>query len=48
MLLRQLKARFGSVDAATRRRILAAEPDLLLQWGDRFAWAESLAEVFDD
>ncbi|HEX3526960.1 MAG TPA: hypothetical protein VH988_07820 [Thermoanaerobaculia bacterium] len=48
MLLRQLKARFGSIGPATRSRILAAEPDLLLQWGERFARAASLAEVFGD
>jgi predicted transposase/invertase (TIGR01784 family) len=48
MLLRQLKAQFGSVSPATRRRILAAEPDLLLQWGERFARATSLAEVFGE
>jgi|GEM_PF-3454889 len=48
MLLRLLNTRFGPVGPATRKRILAAEPDLLLQWGERFARATSLAEVFGD
>jgi len=47
--LRQwLKARFGTIDAATQKRIAAANDDLLLHWVDRSARAESLADVFRD
>jgi len=49
MLLRGLKARFGTIDAATQKRIAAANSDLLAHWADRFfAHAESLADVFRD
>lgn len=48
MLLRLLKARFGSADLATRRRIAEADADLLLKWVDRYAGAESLADIFRD
>jgi hypothetical protein len=49
MLLRGLKSRFGTIDAATRKRIAAASGDLLAQWADRFfAHAGSLADVFRD
>ena len=46
MLLRGLKARFGTIDAATRKRIASANGDVLDHWVDRFARAESLADVF--
>jgi len=45
-LLRLLKARFGRIDAATRERIASANGDVLAHWVDRFARAESLADVF--
>jgi Putative transposase, YhgA-like len=47
-LLRLLKARFGRIDAATRKRIASAEGDLLAHWVDRSARAESLGDVFRD
>ena len=47
-LLRGLKARFGTIDAATQKRIAAANGELLLHWFDRSARAESLADVFRD
>jgi hypothetical protein len=47
-LLHLLKARFGTIDAATQKRIAAANGDLLLHWVDRSARAESLADVFRD
>ncbi|HEX3530676.1 MAG TPA: hypothetical protein VH988_26735 [Thermoanaerobaculia bacterium] len=47
-LLRGLKARFGTIDAVTQKRIAAADGDLLLHWFDRSARAESLADVFRD
>jgi hypothetical protein len=45
-LLRVLEKRFGPVDQGTRDRIATADADLLLEWIDRFATAESLAGVF--
>ena len=47
-LLRGLKARFGTIDTATQKRIASANGDLLLHWFDRSARAESLADVFRD
>lgn len=48
MLLSVLQARFGMIDAATQKRIAAANGELLARWGHRFAHAESLADVFCD
>jgi predicted transposase/invertase (TIGR01784 family) len=45
-LLRLLEKRFGPVDQATRDRIAAADADVLLEWIDSFATAESLGDVF--
>ena len=45
-LLHLLKVRFGTIDAATQKRIAAATGELLLHWFDRSARAESLADVF--
>ena len=47
-LLRVLEKRFGPADPATRDRIAAADADLLLEWIDRSAVAESLADIFSD
>ena len=46
LLLRQLKRKFGPLDEVTRRRIEAAAPDRLLDWGERFVTAERLEDVF--
>ncbi len=48
MLLSVLQARFGTIDAATQKRIVSANYDLLAHWVRRFARAESLADVFRD
>jgi predicted transposase YdaD len=47
-LLRLLERRFGLLDPRTRDRVTAADADLLLEWIDRAATAESLAAVFAD
>jgi hypothetical protein len=48
MLLRLLNQRFGPIDESTRARVLAADAEQLLAWGDRVLTAESLAAVFGD
>lgn len=48
LLLRMLERKFGPLDEATRERIEAAEPEQLLDWGERFVTAARLAEVFGD
>jgi Putative transposase, YhgA-like len=46
LLLRMLERKFGPLDEVTRRRIEAASPDRLLDWGERFVTAERLEDVF--
>jgi hypothetical protein len=46
MLTRQLRARFGALDAATETRILSAPTQELEQWLERVLTAESLDDVF--
>lgn len=48
LLLRLLERKFGSPDEATRARVRAADPDLLLDWGERILAAERLEDVFGD
>jgi hypothetical protein len=48
MLLRQLTHRFGSIDQSTRARVLAADAEQLLVWGEHVLSAETLADVFGD
>ena len=48
MLLRLLNQRFGPIDKPIRARVLAADAEQLLVWGDRVLFAESLAAVFGD
>jgi hypothetical protein len=47
LLLRQLRARFGELPAATVARIEAAEAAELELWGERLLAAQTLAEVLD-
>jgi Putative transposase, YhgA-like/Domain of unknown function (DUF4351) len=47
MLLRLLERRFGAVSETFRSRVLAADPETLLGWGERLLTAGSLDEVFD-
>jgi len=48
LLIRQLELKFGPLDEETRNRVLAAEPDRLLEWGERILKAPSLADLFGD
>ena len=47
LLLRLLERKFGPLDARTRARIRKADPDRLLEWGERFVTAERLEQVFE-
>ena len=48
LLLRQLDRRFGPLDARTRTRVARAGSERLLEWGERFATASTLADVFGE
>jgi hypothetical protein len=48
MLLRQLRLKFGPLDAATEERVRSADADRLLEWGDRILSAERLEDLFQD
>ena len=45
-LVRLLERRFGTLDETSRARILQADSETLLKWGDRVLTATTLAEVF--
>lgn len=45
-LARLLERRFGALDETSRTRILQADAETLLQWGERVLTATTLAEVF--
>lgn len=47
-LVRQLRARFGSLDAALEARIGCASPDDLDRWVERVIVADRIEDVFDD
>ncbi len=47
LLLRQVERKFGIVEPQVRQRIQDAGAEELLEWGERFVTAETLAEVFD-
>jgi predicted transposase/invertase (TIGR01784 family) len=46
LLLRLIERKFGSLDARTRKRVRAANPERLLDWGERLLTAERLEDVF--
>ena len=48
LLLRLLDRRFGPLDARTRARVARAGSARLLEWGERFATATTLADVFGE
>ena len=48
LLLRQLTRRFGVLDPSLRRKVETADAEQLLEWGERFVTARSLAEVFEE
>jgi hypothetical protein len=47
MLLRQLARKFGPIDESIRTRVLGADAEQLLVWGERVLSAETLAELFE-
>jgi len=47
LLLRLLTRKFGTVDESTRARVLAADAEQLLVWGERVLSAETLGDVFE-
>lgn len=46
ILLRQLRLKFGPLDAAIESRVRSADAERLLEWGDRILSAERLEDVF--
>jgi len=46
LLLRLLTRKFGPIDESIRARVLSADAEQLLVWGERILSAETLAEVF--
>jgi Putative transposase, YhgA-like len=48
LLMAQLEQKFGPLDEVSRRRILSADSNRLLEWGKRIIRAERLTEVFGD
>ena len=47
LLLRLLTRKFGPIDEPTRARVLAADAEQLLVWGERVLSAETLGDVFE-
>jgi hypothetical protein len=48
LVLRQLRLKFGPLEPALEERVRSADPDRLLEWGERVLTAESLQDVFRD
>jgi flagellar biosynthesis/type III secretory pathway protein FliH len=48
LLIRQLELKFGPLDEETRNRVLSADPERLLEWGERILTAPSLPDIFGD
>lgn len=48
LLLRQLRLKFGPLEQEIEDRVRSADSERLLEWGERFATAESLQDVFGD
>ena len=48
VVLRQLERKFGPLDAPSREKIEAADPERLLDWADRILEASRLQDVFGD
>jgi flagellar biosynthesis/type III secretory pathway protein FliH len=46
LLLRQLRRKFGSVPRKIQTRLRNAQPEQLLEWGERLVTANSLEEIF--
>jgi hypothetical protein len=47
LLQRQLAFKFGPLDEASLARLVAADSETLLVWGERVLTAANLAAVFD-
>lgn len=48
MMLRLLRLKFGPLDPEIEGRVRSADPDRLLEWGERVLTAKTLQEVFQD
>ncbi len=48
ILTRQLKLKFGTIDATILQRVSEADSKTLLRWGDRVLTAEALDDIFED
>jgi len=48
LVLRQLRLKFGPLDPEIEERVHSADPDRLLEWGERVLTAESLRDIFRD
>jgi len=48
MLLRQLTRKFGAIDEPARIRVLGADAEQLLVWGERVLSADTIEELFED
>lgn len=48
LVLRQLRLKFGPLDPEFEERVRSADPDRLLEWGERVLTAESLQDIFRD
>jgi predicted transposase YdaD len=48
LLLRLLKLKFGPLEEETRSRVLSADPERLLEWGERILTARHLSDIFGD
>jgi flagellar biosynthesis/type III secretory pathway protein FliH len=46
LLLRLLRRKFGSVPRKIQARLRDAQPEQLLEWGERFVSANSIEEIF--
>lgn len=47
LLLRLLELRFGSLDASVRSRVMQADADTLLRWGEGVLTAATIEEIFE-
>jgi hypothetical protein len=48
LLLRLLRLKFGPLEPEAEERVRSADPDRLLEWGERVLAAERLEDVFRD
>ena len=48
LVLRQLRLKFGPLEPETENQVRTADPDRLLEWGERVLTAKSLQDVFQD